>query len=142
MVWSPPGVEVSVYQILNLCRVMDGLVFNSKLAVGGRGPSPGLLTDHRWRRCGPMSHHRLWGGMDHYVVVTAIMVVVIATQSSTRAKDRYDHELRLVLHTFSLKFAPRLHLDSLCLSLTHFYSRLKWAEYLAAGLNLLPSIIR
>ena len=87
MVWSPPGVEVSVYQILNLCRVMDGLVFNGKLAVGGRGPSPGLLTDHRWRRSGPMSHHRLWGGMDHYVVV-------IATQSSTRAKDRYDHELR------------------------------------------------
>ena len=84
MVWSPPGVEVSVYQILNLCRVMDGLVLNGKLAVGGRGASPGLLTDHRWGRSGPMSHHRLWGGMDHYVVVTAIMVVVvIVTQSST-----------------------------------------------------------
>ena len=93
MVWSPPGVEVSVYQILNLCRVMDGLVLNSKLAVGGRGPSPGLLTDHRWRRSGPMSHHRLWGGMDHYVVVTSLMVVVIVAQSSTRAKDRYDLEL-------------------------------------------------
>ena len=84
MVWSPPGVEVSVYQILNLCRVMDGLVFNGKLAVGGRGTSPGLLTDHRWRRSGPMSHHRLGGGMDHYVVVTSLMVVVvIVTQSST-----------------------------------------------------------
>ena len=85
MVRSPSGVEVSVYQILNLCRVMDGLVFNGKLAVGGRGACPGLLTtDHRWGRSGPMSHHRLWGGMDHYVVVTSIMVVVvIVTQSST-----------------------------------------------------------
>ena len=112
---------------------MDGLVLNSKLAVGGRGPSPGLLTDHRWRRSGPMSHHRLWGGMDHYVVVTAIMVVVvIATQSSTKAKDRYDHELCFVVHTFSLKAETAPGQSFFDMSLIHF-SRLKWAEYLAAG---------
>ena len=92
MVWSPPGVEVSVYQALNLCWVVDRLIFNGKLAVGGRGSSPGLLTDHRWGRSGPMSHHRLRGGVYHNMVV-------IVTQSSTRAKTGKFNNMYL-LYTF------------------------------------------